>query len=240
MSRYRKNTNFRITHKIPSCVCSSNPFCKALRLLFLIGLTITAVSGCVQTQSADSQSKKKGPFRLPDPQPYSNILESSYCAADNLAKGLNFRDFTPDMPVLAASFVNIDNLDQSSTLGRVISEQIASRLAQQGFKIIETKLRQGSIFIQKGKGEFLLSRDLLNLTTNQGAQGVLVGTYAVSEHFIFISARVVRPKTAPLSRDTIMNSLKTKPPGQCSYGNFHPCPCSFRRSSFGSKTPEHP
>jgi len=192
MNRTYKKRNFRRGPHIPSPVRMSHPFGKASRLLFLVSLTVTLISGCVQTQSADSKAKGKGAFSLPNPQPYSNVLESSYSAADNLGKGLHFRDFTPDMPVLAASFVNIDNLDQSSTLGRVISEQIASRLAQQGFKIIETKLRQGSIFIQKGKGEFLLSRDLLNLSTNQGAQGVLVGTYAVSEHFIFISVRVVR------------------------------------------------
>ncbi len=129
---------------------------------------------------------------LSNPQPYSSILESSYVAAENLGEGLRFRDFGFDRPILVASFVNIDDLDQSSTLGRIISEQVASRLAQQGFKIIETKLRQGSIFVQKGKGEFLLSRDLLNLSSNQGAQAVLVGTYAVSRHFIFISSRIVR------------------------------------------------
>jgi len=151
-----------------------------------------SMSGCIQNQPTDSPAKGKGPFTPPNPQPYSNILESSYYAADNLGKGLRFRGFESDMPILVASFVNIDDLSQSSTLGRMVSEQIASRLAQQGFKIIETKLRQGSIFVQKGKGEFLLSRDLLNLSTNQGAQAVLVGTYAVSEHFIFISARVVR------------------------------------------------
>ncbi len=156
----------------------------------MIGLT--AISGCIQNKPADPPTNGKDPFTLPHPQPYSNVLESSYYAADSLGKGLRFREFSQDMPILVASFVNIDDLSQSSTLGRMVSEQIASRLAQQGFKIIETKLRQGSIFIEKGKGEFLLSRELLNLSTNQGAQAVLVGTYAVSEHFIFISARIVR------------------------------------------------
>jgi len=149
------------------------------------------VTSCTQTGYSGSE-KKETHFTLPNPQPYSSILESSYFAADSLGKGLRFRDITSDMPILVASFVNIDNLSQSSTLGRIISEQIASRLAQHGFKIIETKLRQESIFIQKGKGEFLLSRDLLDLCVNQGAQAVLVGTYAVSDYFIFISARMVR------------------------------------------------
>ncbi len=157
---------------------------------FLLSAMLLPMAGCIQNQYNGSVTKEKDPFPLTN-QPYSTILESSYHAADNISKGLRFRGFGTESPILAASFVNIDNLDQSSTLGRTISEQIASRLAQQGFKIVESKLRQGSIFVQKGKGEFLLSRDILNLSTNQGAQGVLVGTYAVSENFIFISVRIV-------------------------------------------------
>ncbi len=161
--------------------------CTFLSILLTMGM-----AGCAQNTSSASPATKEISFTLPNPQRYSNILETSYVAADSLGKGLRFREITPDMPILAASFVNIDDLTQSSTLGRIVSEQIASRLAQHGFKVIETKLRQGSIFIKKGKGEFLLSRELLDLSANQGAQAVLVGTYAVSEHFIFISARVVR------------------------------------------------
>lgn len=163
-----------------------------LNIAFPAALLIMGMAGCVQNTASGSKGTQEITFTLPNPQPYSNILESSYVAADSLAKGLRFRGITLDMPILAASFVNIDDLTQSSTLGRIVSEQIASRLAQHGFKIIETKLRQGSIFIKKRKGEFLLSRELLDLSANQGAQAVLVGTYAVSEYFIFISARVVR------------------------------------------------
>ena len=97
-----------------------------------------------------------------------------------------------DESILAASFVNIDDLTKSSTLGRIVSEQIASRLAQHGFKIIEVKLRQESVFIKEGKGEFLLSREVRSLGETRGAHAVLVGTYAVSKDFIFVSARVVR------------------------------------------------
>ncbi len=163
---------------------------------FLSILLTMGIAGCAQNTSSDSKTTKEISFTLPNPQRYSNILETSYVAADSLGKGLRFRGITPDMPILAASFVDIDDLTQSSTLGRIVSEQIASRLAQHGFKVIETKLRQGSIFIKKGKGEFLLSRELLDLSANQGAQAVLVGTYAVSEYFIFISARVVRTENS--------------------------------------------
>jgi len=155
--------------------------------LILMGLT-----GCVQKTVPAASTPREVAFTLPDPQPYSNLLESSYAAADSLGRGLRFPGVSLDEQILAASFVNIDDLAKSSTLGRIVSEQIASRLAQHGFKIIEVKLRQESVFIEKGKGEFLLSREVLNLGSTRGAHAVLVGTYAVSKQFIFVSARVVR------------------------------------------------
>ena len=159
--------------------------------VFVAWLILTGVSGCAK-KNPPAGSTGKAPFTLPDPQPYSNLLESSYAAADSLGRGLRFRGLSPDESILAASFVNIDDLAESSTLGRIVSEQIASRLAQHGFKIVEVKLRQESIFIEEGKGEFLLSREVLSLGETRGAHAVLVGTYAVSKNFIFISVRVVR------------------------------------------------
>ena len=186
--------NFRFASKNSYFFSSLFFASKAFRHCLLSALWIVSAMGCVQIQKSNEKTEGVNLFPLSTPQPYSTILESSYHAAENLGKGLQLRNYGTDRPILVASFVNIDDLDQSSTLGRIISEQVASRLAQQGFQVIETKLRQGSIFVQKGKGEFLLSRDLLNLSSNQGAQAVLVGTYAVSEHFIFISSRVVRTK----------------------------------------------
>ena len=76
-------------------------------------------------------------------------------------------------------------------MGRLLSEQISSRLAQYGYKIMEMKLRQESVFIKEGKGEFLLSRELKDISAKHDADAVLVGTYAVADSFVFISARIV-------------------------------------------------
>ena len=161
-------------------------------LVFAAWLMPTGLTGCSQKNLPETHAPKNIAFTLPDPQPYSDLLESSYAAADSLGRGLRFRGVSPEESILVASFVDIDDLTESSTLGRIVSEQIASRLSQHGFRIIEVKLRQESVFIEKGKGEFLLSREVLSLGETRGAQAVLVGTYAVSKNFIFISARVVR------------------------------------------------
>ncbi len=163
-------------------------------LALLPCLILICLSGCAQTPLPALNAPARAAYTLPDPQPYSTLLESSYAAADSLGRGLGFRGISVEQPILVASFVDIDDLTKSSTLGRTVSEQIASRLAQHGFKILEVKLRHDSVFIKEGQGEFLLSREVQNLGAARGAYAVLVGTYAVSKRFIFISARVVRTK----------------------------------------------
>ncbi len=130
-------------------------------------------------------------------RPYSyawdgNIIPLSYMIADGLEINLNQPISKEDL-IIVASFVKIDNLNESSTFGRMIAEQIASRLTQRGYKVQELKLRQGSIFVQEGKGEFLLSRDLQHLSKNYNASAVVVGTFAETLGRIYVSARIVKP-----------------------------------------------
>ena len=158
---------------------------------FALLILLILLGACAPSYQQTKYPKKPFVSHLFDSEPYSSVLESSYLAADRLASALLHRHFSLNTPILAASFVSVDNLTESSTFGRIISEQISSRLAQHGFRIIEVKLRQGSVFIKKGEGEFMLSRELKDLGDSREIRAVLVGTYAVSEYFIFVSARIV-------------------------------------------------
>jgi len=120
-----------------------------------------------------------------------NIIPVSYQIADGLETNLN-QPISKQELIIVASFAKLDNLNESSTFGRMIAEQIASRLTQRGYKIQEVKLRQGSIFVQEGKGEFLLSRDLQQISKNYNASAVVVGTIAETLGRIYVSARIVR------------------------------------------------
>lgn len=167
-----------------------------LRLfLWALGLiAIVMVVACTPPYHRDGHGREANVSTSLDTvagEPYTAVLESSYLAADRLARALLNQQFSRKTPIMAASFVNIDDLTTSSTFGRIASEQVASRLAQHGFRIIEIKLRQESVFIKKGEGEFMLSRELKDLGSSREIRAALVGTYAVSEHFIFVSARIV-------------------------------------------------
>lgn len=94
-------------------------------------------------------------------------------------------------PIIATTFVDIDQLDQSSTLGRTLSETFTSRLVQGGMNVIEVKMRD-SLYIEQNTGELILSRNVQRLSDNHDAQAVLLGTYAQGENTLFVNARLVR------------------------------------------------
>lgn len=119
----------------------------------------------------------------------ADLIKSSYEATDNLIAQAT-PPLVPQQTILIASFVNIDDLEESSTLGRTIAEYAGARFTQQGFKVIEMKLRK-SVFIRKAGGEFLLSRELHNLSTRHKTQSIVVGTYSVAKDIVYISARII-------------------------------------------------
>ena len=145
-----------------------------------------------------------------------DIGRINYKAVDTLLRKLRSR-LGKDSPILVASFVNLDNLEQSSSLGRLVSEQFASRFKEKGYTTIEMKLRT-TVFIKKGSGEFLLSRELSEIGIKHRAQAVVVGTYAAGADRLYLTARVVNVNdstilaahdyTMPMSLDVFKMLIK--------------------------------
>ena len=155
----------------------------------------------------------------------ADIKQTNYKAADSLLKNLKKKrvKLSKDAPILVASFVDLDDLSESSAFGRVISEKIASRFNQKGYATIEVKLRT-NIFIKELSGEFLLSRELAEIGTKHRAQAVVVGTYSVGSKRIYLTARVINVSDgrvlgshdykARIDLDTLKMLLKGKDRGK--------------------------
>lgn len=114
--------------------------------------------------------------------------------AHALADGLEYnlvQHLDRTRPILFTSFVDLDNLNSSSTFGRLLGEQVASRMSQLGYRVMELKLRQGSMIVNENAGEMILSRDLRDVRTSQDTQGVLVGTYTIIDDAIIVSAKLL-------------------------------------------------
>jgi len=119
----------------------------------------------------------------------SDIVAVSYAATDRLMNEAAV-SIDRNKPILVASVANVDNLDESSSFGLIVSEQIGSRLSQLGYTVIESKLR-GTLAIN-GNGEFMLSRDARKIAAAHDAQAVLVGSYAAGPHSAMVSLKIIR------------------------------------------------
>ncbi|GFO67300.1 hypothetical protein GMLC_08790 [Geomonas limicola] len=144
----------------------------------LLGLLLTLLSGCAALSGSTQ----------PDGDDF--FMQSNYRAVDQMlahipaSKALN-----KQQPIIVASLVNIDDL-YSSRLGRTLSEQLATRLTQSGYSVVELKLRD-SIFVKQLQGELLLSRELKDITRNHKAQAVLVGTYSEANGQVYLTIKLV-------------------------------------------------
>lgn len=133
--------------------------------------------------------------RRPDPS-YATaaatpFIPANYAAADALLAQLDGK-LGNTQPLLIATVVNIDALEQSSTFGRLVSEQIAARFSQAGLAMVETKIRN-NIYMKRDQGELLLTREIREVAQNHSAQAVIVGTYADSSDFAFVNLKVISP-----------------------------------------------
>lgn len=143
-------------------------------------LLALCLSGCIATGATRPTYEDAADSRL---------IAANYAAVDQLLAGLRL-PLDTSTPLLVATLVNIDQLNESSRLGRLISEQASARLTRTGHTVIEVKLR-GNLFVREGTGELLLSRELKDITTQHHAQAVLVGTYAIANQYVYINLKVV-------------------------------------------------
>ncbi|PID76382.1 MAG: hypothetical protein CSB24_06890 [Deltaproteobacteria bacterium] len=123
-----------------------------------------------------------------------NLIKFSYNMAEDLIETA-FPPLIPrhpDKPILTTTFVNNNNLQETSDFGRTLQQHLSSRLVQIGYTVEEVKLRS-NLLIQPKRGEFMLSRHLYNLKGNHKAQAVMVGTFSFTGRTMYISARLVNP-----------------------------------------------
>lgn len=121
----------------------------------------------------------------------SKFIAANYAAADALLSQVRAR-VAPGHPILVATVVDVDDLEHSSTLGRLVSEQVSARFSHAGYNVIEMRLRD-SVYFKRSEGELLLSRELSDLARSHDARAVVLGTYGVSSGAVYLNVKVVDP-----------------------------------------------
>jgi TolB-like protein len=121
------------------------------------------------------------------------LISSSYAAADRLLTPAAKKELlNKDKRVLVASWVDVNQVSRSSIFGKMMAEQLASRLVQQGIGVMEVKLRTNMFITEKG-GEMLLSREIREISQLHNAEAVVVGTYAdAGSAGVYVTVKLVR------------------------------------------------
>ncbi len=126
---------------------------------------------------------------------YSNRLANQLMAILNANADTSF-PFDKGGPIMLTSFVNLDKLDQSSSLGRLMAEQVGARFTQRGYLVIDPRLDADNIHIVPRSGELALSRKLQNLSKQHHVQAILVGNYSVAQEStqdkLFVNLKLIR------------------------------------------------
>ncbi|XKE44672.1 hypothetical protein LG302_15035 [Halomonas organivorans] len=145
-----------------------------LRCLLAAGLAL-AMTGCATLSEAPAP-----------PATLDEVLTTA--TAEMVASRPRLAEYDP---LIATTLVDIDDLGRSSTLGRLATEIAAAALTEAGLRVREVRLR-GSLYVEEGTGELMLSRLAPRIGVDQGARSLLVGTYAVGEENLYLTLRVVR------------------------------------------------
>jgi TolB-like protein len=156
----------------------------------VLALCVSLVmTGCL----SDPRKGAAAPMPMYTPKPPADITKLSYGAADKLISQLG-GVLTNEHPIIVATLVNINDLENSSPLGRLVSEQVASRFAQGGFRIIELKLRN-KIYMKRSEGELLLTREVRDIAKQHKARAIIAGTYTESAKQVFVNLKLIDLET---------------------------------------------
>ena len=110
--------------------------------------------------------------------------------ADQLIASLP-NDALAGFVALPTSFVNQNDFNSSSPLGRYLAEGLIYEFNQRGFPVREYRT-DGSITMSEGMGETALARKGKLATAKGKGNALLIGTYHQDPDVIFVNARLVR------------------------------------------------
>lgn len=152
-----------------------------MRLILFFSFLI--ISGCATNQQFDKKNALGS----------KAFIESNNKAAESIHHQLNQQKIPKNYPIIITSIVNMNQLNQTSTFGRLVSEQLSSKFAQLNYQILEPKLRSNLLI--REDGEFLITRELKEIAKTVSAQAVIVGTYVDNGQDIYVNVKVVQPFT---------------------------------------------
>lgn len=151
-------------------------------------MAVICCAGCATNTATGSAAPSESGVTLP---PVGNFNDKMKNLADQL--DMNAVRNIPSNQYIVTSFTNLDKVDDTMALGRLISENLIYGLQVHKWQIIEIRLTKGVEV--NAAGEFFLSRDITKLRDEYKISGVVTGTYSVADGNLTINARVIDVNT---------------------------------------------
>ena len=124
---------------------------------------------------------------------FAETAPNFFAFGDELAKQLvaNKRNYTDgEERLILTTFVNLDDLYQTSGFGRALTESLSNALFRHGFRVAEIRKAPG-LYVKAKAGELTLTRDISLMAREQEVQAVIAGTYSLTPKTIVINAKMI-------------------------------------------------
>jgi TolB-like protein len=153
--------------------------------------TLWFIAGCIGILLNGCSSPKTDPVRYFEERPSLSYLNSY--AAEQLFLDIERAGLGRDA-ILVTTFVEMDDLMKSSSFARLVAEQMSSRLSQKRLKVRELRFSPNRIYVDKS-GEFILSREVVDIAAEARATVVVTGTYLMTDSTVYIVARAIEARS---------------------------------------------
>jgi TolB-like protein len=130
-------------------------------------------------------------YREKHPSSVQNVVHGLDLLAQQLDANTRHKSAFP--AVLASTFVNLNRIDDTSPLGRLLTEGLVARLQVRGWNLYDIRLSKAVAITPEG--EFVLSRDPKRLEYQYATAAALTGTYTVTASEVLVHARIIDVST---------------------------------------------
>ncbi|MEY4593541.1 MAG: hypothetical protein RIR18_2436 [Pseudomonadota bacterium] len=128
--------------------------------------------------------------------PSATLGELTNLLASQLANNRNVKNMA-ESRIAIASFVDIDNLGQTSLLGIQLAENLMHEMHVRGFAVVDFKTRDALKVVKNG--DFVFSRDLADLKKEYRIHYFLSGTITLNADGAVINARLIDAESSLIS-----------------------------------------
>ena len=153
-------------------------FCRFFQGLLLATLTVLLLSGCAAPE-------KGGTLSVLSPDFFGFGEELARQLVANRQDGGRSGE-----RLILTTFVNLDDLYETSGFGRTLTEALSTSLFKQGFGVAEIRKAPG-LYVKRDSGELTLTRDAALIAREQEAQALIAGTYSLTPTTVIVNVRMI-------------------------------------------------